>query len=63
MRCSRYVNGGRIYARLNGELSEEVDYFKYLASQLSVDLQPERDLGNIMNEGYEEWGALKCAEQ
>ena len=30
MRCSRYGNGGRMYAILNGESLEEVDCFKYL---------------------------------
>ena len=28
IRCSRYVNGGRMYVRLNGDPLEEVDYFK-----------------------------------
>ena len=36
-RCSRYVNGGRIYARLNGESLEEVHCFKYLVSQVTAD--------------------------
>ena len=27
--CSRYVNGGHMNMRLNGEPLEEVDYFKY----------------------------------
>ena len=30
MRCSRYVNRGRMHERLNGEQLEEVDCFKYL---------------------------------
>ena len=30
IRCSRYVNVGRMQARLNGEPLEEVDCFKYL---------------------------------
>ena len=34
MRCSRYGNGGRKHAILNGEPLEEVDCFKYLGSQL-----------------------------
>ena len=29
LRCSRYVNGGRIHVRLNGGQLEEVDCFKY----------------------------------
>ena len=30
MRCSRYVNGGGICVRLNGDQLEEVYCFKYL---------------------------------
>ena len=30
MRCSRYCNGDRMHAILNGEPLEEVDCFKYL---------------------------------
>ena len=37
MRCSRYGNGGRMHARLNGEPSKEVDCFKYLESQVAAD--------------------------
>ena len=37
MRCSRYGNGGGIYVILNGEPLEEVDYFKYLGSQVVAD--------------------------
>ena len=37
MRCSTYVNVGRTHARLNGELLEEVDCFKYLGSQVASD--------------------------
>ena len=29
-KCSRYLNGDRMYVILNGELLEEVDCFKYL---------------------------------
>ena len=32
MRCSQYVNRGRIYVRLNGEPLEEVDCFEYQGS-------------------------------
>ena len=38
MRCSRYGNGGRMHVILNGEPLEEVDYFKYLGSQVAVEL-------------------------
>ena len=32
MRCSRYVNVGRMHVRLNGEPLEEVDCFNYLGT-------------------------------
>ena len=37
MRCSRYGNGGRMHVILNCEPFEEVDYFKYLGSQVAAD--------------------------
>ena len=39
MRRSRYGNGGRIHVILNGELLEEMDYFKYLGLQVMVDMK------------------------
>ena len=56
MRCSRYGNGDRMYVILNGEPLEEVDYFKYLGSQVAADGGCERDLVHRMNEGYRAWG-------
>ena len=38
IRCSMYVNVGRMPVRLKGELLEEVDYFKYLGSQVAADV-------------------------
>ena len=52
MRCSRYVNWGRMYVRLNGEPLEDVDCFKYLRSQVSGDGGRERDVVHRMNEEY-----------
>ena len=43
MRCSRYGNGGRLHAILNGERSEELDCFKYLESQVAANGGCERD--------------------
>ena len=37
MMCSRYGNGDRMHVILNGEPLEEVDYFKYLGSQVAAD--------------------------
>ena len=38
---------------------EEVDWFKYLGSQLAADGGSERDVVRKMNEGCRAWGALK----
>ena len=57
MRCSRCGNGDRMHVILNGEPLEEVDWFKYLGSQVSAGC--ERDVVHRMNEGYRAWGALK----
>ena len=53
-----YVNVDRMEVRVNGEMLDEVDWFKYLVPQLVVD-GCERDEVHRMNEGYKEWGALK----
>ena len=58
-RCSRKVNEGRMYVRLNGVPLEELDCFKYLGSQVAADGGCERDVVHRMNEGYKAWGALK----
>ena len=52
MRCSRYENGGRMHAILNGESLEEVDCFKYQGSQVAAGGGCERDMVHRMNEGY-----------
>ena len=59
MMCPMYVNGGRMYVRLNGDQLEEVDCFKYLGSQVPADGGWERDVVYRMNEWYKAWGALK----
>ena len=59
MRCSRYGNGDRMPLMPNGEPLEEVDCFKYLASQVSADGGCERDVLHRMNEVYRAWGTLK----
>ena len=52
MRCSRYGNGGRMYVRLKGEPLEEVDYFKFLRTQVAADEGSERYVEHRMNDGY-----------
>ena len=59
MRCSRYGNGGRMRVILNGKPLQEVDWFKYLGSQVIGDVGCERNVVHRMNEGYRAWGALK----
>ena len=59
MKCWRYGNGGRMHVILNGKLSEKVDCFKYLGSQVAADGGCERDGVYRMNEGYRAWGAPK----
>ena len=59
IRCSRYGNGCRTRAILNGQPLEEVDCFKYLGTQVAADLGYERDVVHRINEGYKTWGELK----
>ena len=59
MRCSRYGNGGRMHVILNGEPLQDMDWFKYLWSQVAADGGCERDGVHRMNEGYRSWGELK----
>ena len=51
-RCSSYGNGDRMHVILNGEPLEEVDYFKYLGSQVAADIGCERHVVHRMKEGY-----------
>ena len=44
---------------LNGEPLEEVDYFKYLGSQVASSGGCEREVVHRMNEEYRDWGAPK----
>ena len=53
MRCSRYGNGDRMHVILNREPLEEVDWFKYLGSQVAADGVCERDVVHRTNEGLE----------
>ena len=57
VRCSRYVNGGRMHVRLNGDPLEKVDCFKRLRSHVAT--VGGCVMGNKMIEGYKAWGALK----
>ena len=60
MRCSRYGNGGRMHAILNGEPLEEVDWFKYLGSQVAADvMEVEKGMWYTLNDWYKAWGGLE----
>ena len=48
-----------MHVRLNGAPLEEVDYFKYMCSQVAADGGCEMDVVHRMNEWYRAWGALK----
>ena len=57
VRCSRYINLGRMHVTLNGEMLEEVNCFKYLGSKVAADGRSERDV--VHNEsGVRSVGAL-----
>ena len=49
----------RVYIPSGEEPLEEVDYFKYLGSQVAADGGCEKDVVHRMNEGYKARGALK----
>ena len=59
MRRSRYVIVGQMLVRLNSEPFEEVDYFKYLGSQVEADGGCEKVIVQRKHEGYPAWGQLK----
>ena len=59
MRSSRYGNGGLMHVILNCEQLEEVDYFKYLGSQVAVDVGCERDVIHKIMRGIERRDCLK----
>ena len=50
---------GRLDLRLNCDLFQEVDCFKYLGSQVVDGVECERDVVHKINEVYNAWGALK----
>ena len=59
MRCSRYGNGYPMHVIQKEEMLEEVDYFKYIGSQVAADGGCEMDVVHRMNEGYIAWGGIK----
>ena len=59
MRCSKYGNGGRMHVILKAEPLEEVDFFKYLGSQVAADERCEMDVVYRINQGYRAWGSLR----
>ena len=61
MRCSMYVDVGRMDMRLNFKPLEEVDCFKYLGSQVAADEGCANDVVHEINERYRAWWALTSA--
>ena len=59
MRCSRDGGASRIGVRLNGELLEEVQCFKYLGSQVEKTELVETEVKSRVKEGCKVLGALK----
>ena len=59
MKHSRYGNGGQMLVILNGEQLEEVDFVKFLGSQVSADKGCERDVVHRIHVGDRAWGVLK----
>ena len=51
MRCTSNEGGNRLDVRLDGEVLEEVDQFKYLGSVIAADGGVEADLHHRVNEG------------
>ena len=58
MRSSSYGNGGRMQVAQIGAPWEEVDFFKYLWSQVAADGGCKRDVVHRMNVRYRAWGSL-----
>ena len=59
MRCSRSGDVGGLEVRLNGELLEEVDVFKYLGAHVAADGSMEVEVGKKVVEGSKVLGAVK----
>ena len=58
MKCSRNEDGVRMNVRLNGEMLEEVDQFKYLGSTVAANGGVEADVCHRVSEGYKVLGAM-----
>ena len=59
MRCTSNEGGNRLDVRLDGEVLEEVDQFKYLGSVIAADGGVEADVRHRVNEGCKVLGAVK----
>ncbi len=59
IRCVRDADGGRMNVRLNGELLEEVESFKYLGSHVAVNGRVDVEVGNRMKEASKCMGGMK----
>ncbi len=50
MRCTREGGGVRLDVRLNGEVLEEVESFKYLGSHVAVNDRVNEEVGHRVKE-------------
>ena len=57
--CSREGGRAELRVRLNGELLEEVELFKYLGSVISNDTGVSMDVRQIVSEGAATYGVMK----
>ncbi len=55
MKCVRVQDGGRLNARLNGELLEEVESFKYLRLTIVVNGRMDVEVCNRVKEAVSAW--------
>ncbi len=59
MRCAREGGGDRLDVRLNGEMLEEVESFKYLESHVAVNGRVNVEVSHRMKEGSKCIGGMK----
>ncbi len=59
MRCARENGGDRLDVRLDGEMLEEVESFKYLGSHVSVNGRVNVEVSHILKEARKCMGGMK----
>ncbi len=59
MRCAREGGGDRLDVRLDGEMLEEVESFKYLGSHIAVNGRVNVEVGHRVKEAIKCMGGMK----